>query len=90
MTPEGRVKQKIKEYLTAIGAYYFMPVQMGIGAKTVDFLVCHHGRFIGIEAKAPGKKATPLQKYCMLNIREAGGIAFVADDIEIVKTYINA
>lgn len=83
MTPEGRVKKAVKEYLTARGAYFFMPVQMGYGAATLDFLVCLDGRFIGIETKAPGKRKdlTPRQRMTMAEIVAAGGEAFVVDDV---------
>jgi hypothetical protein len=81
MTPEGLVKAHIKELLDYVGAYYFMPVQKGYGAKTVDFLVCFKGLFIAIEAKRPGKDATVLQKFIMENVRNAGGFAFKADNV---------
>jgi hypothetical protein len=89
-TPEGLVKQKIKEYLIEIGAYFFMPVQYGYGAKAIDFLCCLNGDFIGIEAKAPGKEATPLQKHCMKQINDAGGYAFCVDNIEDCRKIIDA
>ena len=37
MTPEGKVKKKIKEVLDEYGVYYFMPVQHGYGPRGVDF-----------------------------------------------------
>jgi hypothetical protein len=77
MTPEGKVKAEIKAYLDSIGAYYFMPVQMGYGAKTLDFLVCYKGRFIGIEAKREDAEATKYQIQTMRHIAEAGGDALV-------------
>jgi hypothetical protein len=94
MTPEGKVKQEIKEYLASIGAYYFMPVQWGMGAATLDFLVCHNGKFIGIEVKRPGTvlrpspAATPRQRRIISDIVAAGGFAFVTNDVETVKEYL--
>lgn len=74
MTPEGRVKAKLKKILG--GAYQFWPVQTGYGAATVDVLACIVGRFWGIECKAPGKKPTPRQLTTMKQIRAAGGRTF--------------
>ena len=79
MTPEGKVKQAIVKSLKEVGAYYFMPVQNGMGAPSLDFLVCHGGKFIGIEAKAPGKKPTPRQELTMRAMQESQGIVFVVD-----------
>ncbi len=74
MTPEKKIKDAVRAYLKEIGAYYFMPVQMGYGASTIDFLVCHKGRFYGIETKRAGvDKGTPRQECIMREIAEAGG-----------------
>lgn len=84
MTPEGKVKQKVKKILTEAGAYYAMPVGAGYGhAGTPDFLVCYRGRFIGIETKAKGNKPTALQEATMQRIREAGGRALVIDETNV-------
>jgi hypothetical protein len=73
MTPEGRVKAKLKKALAEQSCYQFWPVQTGYGAVTVDCLVSIGGRFYGIECKAPGKKLTPRQLTTMREIRKAGG-----------------
>lgn len=88
MTPEGKVKQRVKEFLTAIGAYYYMPVSNGMGRVGVpDFLVCHEGRFIAIETKAPGKigNTTANQDREIAAINAAKGTAVVVDDVAQVK-----
>ena len=82
MTPEGLVKKKVRNYLVSIGAYFFFPVQMGIGSSTLDILCCIGGKFIGIEVKAPGKVPTPRQRLTMAAIEEAGGIAIWGDSVE--------
>jgi hypothetical protein len=74
MTPEGRVKAKLKKLLAE--DYQFWPVQTGYGVATVDCLACLDGKFIAIECKAPGKKPTPRQRATMREIRKAGGITF--------------
>ena len=90
LTPEGRVKKKVREYIKAIGGYYFAPVQMGLGAATLDDLCCIKGRFVGVEYKAEGKSPTPRQLMTMKQIRQAGGIAVWGDTsdrvIEELKT----
>jgi len=81
-TPEGKVKDKVKKLLKKYDCYYFMPVQAGYGAATLDFLVCCKGQFIGIETKAPGKKATERQQLTMNQMWEAGGMSLVVDGSE--------
>ena len=82
MTPEGLVKKKVRNYLVFIGAYFFFPVQMGIGSSTLDILCCIGGKFVGIEVKAPGKVPTSRQCLTMGAIKEAGGIAIWGDSPE--------
>lgn len=84
-TPEAAVKNEIKKTLKRHGAYYFMPVQNGMGAPSLDFLVCHHGRWIGIEAKASGKKPTKRQEITMQQMRDAGGICMVVDGEQTLR-----
>jgi hypothetical protein len=76
MTPEGKIKALINHVLTKHGCWSFMPVPTGYQGKTVDYLVCHRGRFIAIEAKRPGKGPTSRQAYILRLIREAGGVTF--------------
>jgi hypothetical protein len=82
-TPEHKVKRAVKKVLDGVGAYYHMAVPMGLGTRTVDFLICYKGRFIGLETKAPGEKPTALQELCMKKIREAGGETLVIDSVEM-------
>lgn len=82
-TPEGKVKDDIKKWLKARGAYWYMPSQNGMGVVGVpDFICCIGGRFVGIEAKAPGKRGntTPNQEHQIAAIHKAGGAAIVVDD----------
>ena len=81
MTPEAKVKKKVRALLEQHGAYYAMPVTGGYGASGVpDFLVCHHGRFIGIETKSGTNKATALQLSNMKRIEWAGGRTLVINE----------
>ncbi len=93
MTPEGKVKKAVKQVLDEVGAYYVMYVPVGYGANkgTPDFLVCHQGRFIGIETKAGKGTTTALQELAMEKIRTAGGSAWVIreDDIDLLRKLLN-
>jgi Holliday junction resolvase len=84
MTPEAKVKKKIVAVLKEHGAYYFYPVTGGFGRSGVpDIIVCHRGRFIGIECKAGKNKPTPLQEKNLQDIEVAGGIAMVVNEDNI-------
>lgn len=90
-TPEGKVKAAIKKYLTKIGCYFFMPIGGPFAVHGVpDIICCYRGIFIGIECKAPGKKAhtTPNQKDHLAGINGAGGYSLVADNVEDVMVFI--
>jgi hypothetical protein len=81
MTPERRVKAKVRKVLDKLGAYYVMPVTGGYGnSGAPDFLVCLHGRFVGIECKAGKNTTTPLQEKNLRQLSQAGGVALVVND----------
>ena len=91
MTPEGKVKKKVKEYLQSIGAWYYMPVSNGMGrVGCPDILVCYEGRFLAFETKAPGKikNVTANQQREIDAIQRVNGLAHVVDDVEQVKAVI--
>ena len=79
MTPEGKIKSMINKVLAKHGVWVFMPVPSGFQATSIDYFCCYKGRFITIEAKAPGKKPTSRQEYVLGLIREHGGHTFVVD-----------
>lgn len=82
-TSESRVKKGVKAILKSKGCYFFMPVQMGYGMPSVDFLVCWRGRFIAIETKAIGVKVvTARQQLTMNEITAAGGITLLVNDLQ--------
>jgi pantoate kinase len=84
MTPEGRVKAKVKAYLKERGIWFTMPAGTGFGASGVpDFLCCAAGRLVAVETKAPGKRnnTTTMQKAQIAAINAAGGTAVVIDDV---------
>lgn len=88
MTPEGKVKQKVREFLRARDVWFYQPVQNGMGRVGIpDFVCCYQGRFIAIETKAPGKLSTvtPNQQRVIDEIREYGGLALVIDNVESLE-----
>jgi hypothetical protein len=92
MTPEGKVKKKVKEYLQSIGAWYYMPVSNGMGrVGCPDILVCYKGLFMAFETKAPGKikNVTANQQREIDEIQRANGLAHVVDDVEQVKSLLD-
>ncbi len=85
MTPEGKIKAYLNKRLKeafGVKCYRFMPVQMGYGASTVDYLLCIYGKFVAIETKAPGKTMTERQTVTMMQVQKSGGLTFVVDSKE--------
>lgn len=91
MTPEGKVKEKIKNILKANNIWYYLPVSMGMGQHGIpDFLCCMQGKLLGIEAKAGKGKTTGLQEMQMHRMREAGATTFVINELNLqeLETWI--
>ena len=80
LTPEGKVKEKVKRLLQRHNVYWFMPVQNGLGAVGLDFHCCVNGKAFFIETKAGNKKPTPRQENTMNTIRLSGGKCFVVNE----------
>lgn len=84
---ERDVKDRIKDFLNARGCYWYMPVPMGYGKSTVDFLVCYRGHFIGIETKNPAVKDVSVpQARAMKEITAAGGTAWMENSTGLEET----
>ena len=89
MTPEGKVKDKVKRLFKSMGVYYAMPATGGYGVSGVpDFLVCLKGKFIGVECKAGKGKPTALQLKNLAEIEASGGISVIVneDNLEQFET----
>jgi hypothetical protein len=96
MTPEAKVKKKIKERLDYMGAYFLQPIGTGFGSNGApDIVVCYKGFFIGIEAKAGKGKTTALQEFNLKRIEGMGGLALVINEAnvsqleELIVTWVN-
>ena len=84
MTPEGKVKAKVRKKLDEAKAYYFMPATGGYGKSGVpDIVACVNGWFIGIECKAGNNKPTALQQNNLNAIKASGGTALVINENNI-------
>lgn len=79
MTPEGRIKESVKQVLRRYKVYWHCPMQNGMGAPALDFACCCKGAYFAIETKALGKKPTMRQEITIQQIRDAGGKVFVID-----------
>lgn len=91
-TPEGKVKNKVKQILKDHGIWYYMPVAGPFSAHGIpDFVGCHKGKFFSVETKAPGKidNLTDNQRRVINEIREHGGIALVIDDPAKLEEYLD-
>ena len=84
MTPEAKVKKRVKSVLDDLGAYWTMPHGAGYGSAGVpDFLACFRGMFVGIECKAKDNKPTALQTKHLNDIQRCGGFSFVVDETNV-------
>jgi hypothetical protein len=54
-----------------------------------DIIGCYKGRMIAIELKAPHGIVSPAQQQFIDRINEAGGLAFVAKDLDTVIDKLN-
>lgn len=81
MTPEGKVKTKVRKVLKELNAYYVMPVTAGFGnSGAPDYIVCYRGKFFGIECKANGNNPTALQYKNLKDIQDCGGVALIVNE----------
>lgn len=84
MTPEAKVKARVKKLLDDAGVYYFMPATGGYGRSGVpDFVACVRGVFWGIECKAGDNEPTALQHRELRLIAESGGTALWVNEVTV-------
>lgn len=85
MTPEGKVKDKVKKLLKKYGTYQHWPVLNGMGAPTLDCVGCKEGKYFAIETKAGNKQPTLRQAITMRDMRAAGAAVFLVNDVTGVE-----
>ena len=83
MTPEGKVKLKVKKvlkkYRMLYGLYSNWPVPCGYGTPMLDCVGCFYGLFFAIETKKLGGKLTPRQRQTVEEQRASGAKVFIID-----------
>lgn len=92
MKNESQLVSQIKNYLKSKGAYCEKIFGGGFQSAGIpDIIACYRGYFVAIEVKSPtGKgRASDIQKLKIRAIREAGGVAFITDNIEDVERVLN-
>lgn len=83
MPREAAIVGRILRELDRRGTWWIKTHGAGMGRNgTPDILACHHGRFIGIEAKAPRGQVAKLQAYELERITRAGGTGIVVRTID--------
>ena len=84
MTPEGKVKAKVKKVLDSLGCYHFSPQTGGYGRSGVpDIIACINGRFVGIECKSGTNQPTALQKNNIDRINACKGLGIIVNESNI-------
>ena len=84
MTPEAKVKAKVKKILDGINAYHFSPMTGGYGRSGVpDIIVCYKGKFLAIECKAGDNQPTALQQLNLSQIKQNGGHSIVVNEANV-------
>src|SRR4249920_1182321 len=83
-TPEGLVKKEIDKVLAkhVLPKWLWKPVILSMGKPALDYICSIRGRFVAIEAKAPGEWLTPRQRATARDILLSGGKVFVVSSPE--------
>ena len=88
MTPEAKVKKRVKEMLDHLEIYHFSPPGMGLGRSGIpDLICCANGKFVAIECKAGKGQTTALQERELNAITIANGHVFVARESNLEELY---
>ena len=88
MTPEGKVKVKIKRWydLNLPGHVRVSPRGGPFGQQGVaDDLLCWHGFFIAIEVKSEMGELSPMQIKKLKDVQAAGGVAAVVKGYDVIR-----
>ena len=82
--PESRLQRSIRKALGASfpGSFWFKVHGGPFVGGIPDLVGCVRGRFIALEVKRPGKRATILQLTTINLINSAGGVATVVTSVD--------
>jgi len=84
-TPEGLLTKSVRRLLNVAGILHYKAWQGPMSEPGVsDIIGCYKGRFIAIELKAGKGVASSAQLEFIRRVNEAGGIGFVAYDLDTV------
>lgn len=93
MTPEGKVKSKVKQMFKAAAIPYHMPRGTVMGTSGIgDFVACAYGFYLEVECKAGKNKLTALQRQRRNEVIAGGGQYLVIneDNLSILQWTLNA
>lgn len=91
MTPEGKIKREIQDYLEARHIFHWVnqagkiPGRKLLKTGISDILGCFNGRLLAIEVKSESGRATKEQGQFIADVLFSGGIAFIARSLEDVR-----
>lgn len=87
---EADLKDRIMRVLRGVpDAYFWRQGATPYGRSGIaDILGCWSGQMVAIEVKMPGNKPTPAQCGFINNIKETGGLAFIAYTLDDVLDFI--
>jgi hypothetical protein len=87
VTPEGKIKVKVRRLLGDYKTYFFQPVQMGYGPSGLDFHCMLTGAVaFFVETKAPGRMLTARQDMLVSHLRNMGAKVFLIwDDVTLAE-----
>ena len=79
------LKASIRQLLDTVGIFHYNAWGGPMSPKGVpDLICCQNGRLIGIEVKTKTGRLSPEQVEFIKRINDAGGLAFVARDLDTV------
>ena len=85
---EATIKRQIMRFLKSLPESDWEVSPPGSVAGKPDITGCLKGRYVAIEVKRPGEKATPLQRYKLNKLKRAGAVVDVAYHTDNVKVLL--
>ena len=91
MSAESNLQTRIINLLKKDNSIWYLNVHGGgrfQKSGIPDLIICHNGKFLGLELKAPKGKASPLQKAVGKLIIRAGGGWLCSQDYAEIKEWL--